>query len=124
LETSHLAPLAPAPLMEGFTGGDVAGDFAGEVLQRKVSLDGRVISLEAVYEVADERDGRHSFTAHLRGGTSGETGAALLEGVILAGWRTGAQVHVAFQTKTNCAGAPDARTCFEGTIRIDGVPME
>jgi hypothetical protein len=30
------------------------------------------------------------------------SGAALLDGVILAGWRTGARVHVEFQTKTNC----------------------
>jgi hypothetical protein len=111
------------PLMEGFTGGDVPGVFAGEVFQRQVSRDGRVIRLEAVYEV---KAGDRSFTALIRGGT-GETkpgepasvsGAALLDGVILAGWRTGARVHVEFQTKTNCAGAPDARTCFEGTIHI------
>ena len=28
------------------------------------------------------------------GGTDGVTGAALLNRVVLAGWRTGAQVHV------------------------------
>jgi hypothetical protein len=48
--------------------------------------------------------------------------AALLEGVILTGWRTAARVHVEFQTTTNCVGAPDARTCFEGTIRIERAP--
>jgi hypothetical protein len=121
--------ITTSPLMEGFTGGDVPGVFVGEVFQRQVSRDGRIIRLEAVYEV---QAGDHSFTALIRGGTgetkSGEpasvTGAALLDGVILAGWRTGAQVHVAFQTMTNCAGAPDARTCFEGTIRIERAPEE
>ena len=110
--------------MAGFTGGDVVGVFAGEVLQRQVSTNpdvNPIIRLEAIYEV---QAGDHSFTALIRGGTNGETGAALLDGVILAGWRTGAQVHVAFQTMTNCAGAPDGRTCFEGTIHIDRAPKE
>ena len=113
------------PLLEGFTGGDVPGTFLGEALQRQVSRDGRIIRLEAVYEIQSD-SGKHSFTALVRGGT-GETkrgepasvsGAALLDGVILAGWRTGARLRVAFQTKTNCAGAPDPRPCFEGTITI------
>ena len=109
-------------LMAGFTGGDVPGDFVGEVLQRQVSNDGCIIRLEAVYEV---QAGDRSFTALIRGGTgetkSGEptsvSGAALLDGVILVGWRTGAKVHVAFQTTTNCPRAP-AGTCFQGTITI------
>jgi hypothetical protein len=119
--------ITTSPLMEGFTGGDIPGKFAGEVLQRQVSRDGRIIRLEAIYEV---QSGQHSFTALIRGGTgetkSGEpasvSGAALLDGFILAGWRTGARVHVEFQTMTNCVGAPDARTCFEGTIRIGRAP--
>ena len=53
-----------SPLMEGFTGGDIPGKFVGEVLQRQVSLDGRIIRLEAIYEV---QSGRHSFTALIRG---------------------------------------------------------
>jgi hypothetical protein len=110
-------------LMAGFTGGDIEGAFVGEVLNRQVSLDGRVIWLEAVYEV---QAGDHSFTALIRGGT-GETtegepasvsGAALLDGVILSGLRTGAKVHVAFQTTTNCVGAPTPGTCFQGTITV------
>ena len=116
--------ITTSPAMEGFTGGDIPGNFVGEVLQRQVSHDGRIIRLEAIYEV---QSGRHSFTALIRGGTgetrSGEpssvSGAAVLDGVILAGWRTGARVHVEFQTMTNCVGAPDARTCFEGTIHIE-----
>jgi hypothetical protein len=110
-------------LMAGFTGGDVDGDFVGEALHRQVSLNGRVIWLEAMYEI---QAGDHSFTALIRGGT-GETtagepasvsGAALLDGVILSGWRTGAKVHVAFQTTTNCPGAPTPGTCFQGTITV------
>jgi len=102
------------PLMAGITGGDVAGVFVGEVLQRQVSLNGRIIRLEAMYEV---QAGDRSFTALIRGGTNGDTGAALLDGVILAGWRTGARVHVEFQTITSCDGKP-AGPCFQGTIHI------
>jgi hypothetical protein len=119
------------PLLEGFTGGDVSGTFVGEALLRQVSRDLRVIRLEAAYEV---QAGNHSFAALIRGGT-GETtpgepasvsGAALLDGVILAGWRTGARVHVAFQTYApppSGPGCPDRRAptdrpCFQGTISI------
>jgi hypothetical protein len=110
-------------LMAGFTGGDIHGDFVGEVLNRQVSLNGRIILLEAMYEV---QAGAHSFTALISGGTgetkSGEpasaSGAALLDGVILTGWRTGEKVHVAFRTTTNCPGAPTAGPCFQGTITV------
>lgn len=111
------------PLMAGFTGGDVVGDFVGEVFQRQVSLNGRIIRLEVMYEV---QAGEHSFTALIRGGTSGDTGAAQLDGVILFGWRTGARVHVEFQTmpapsptESGCAGAPPGINCFQGTIHIE-----
>lgn len=111
------------PLLEGFTGGDVPGTFVGEVLQRQVSRDLRIIRLEAVYEI---QAGDQSFTALIRGGTGvtnrGEpaslSGAALLDGAILTGWRTGAQVHVAFQTTTNCPPETEAPVCFRGTITI------
>lgn len=114
-------------LMAGLTKGDVDGAFVGEVLNRQVSQNGRVIWLEAMYEV---QAGDQSFTALIRGGT-GETkagepasvsGAALLDGVVLSGWRTGAKVHVAFQTfqgPTECLDAPNpAGTCFKGTITV------
>jgi hypothetical protein len=126
-------------LFKGIVGGDLgAGDFVGEVLDRKVStpctafdppctpgttpatITGSIIALQAIYEV---QVGKHSFTALIQGGTNGVTGAALLDGVILAGWRTGAPVHVAFQTMTNCADAP-AGPCFQGVIRIERVPEE
>jgi hypothetical protein len=117
-------PTTTGALMAGFTGGDVEGLFAGEMLSRQVSVDLRVVKLEATYEV---QAGYRSFVALIRGGVgegvSGEpvslSGVGRLDGVVLSGWRAGAQVHVSFQTKTNCAGAPDARKCFEGTITIE-----
>ncbi len=126
-------------LFRGIVGGDLgAGDFVGEALDRKVStactafepactpgitpatVTGSIITLHAIYDV---QVGEHSFTALIQGGTDGVTGAALLDGVILAGWRTGAPVHVAFQTLTYCTGAP-AGTCFQGTIRIGRAPED
>ena len=115
------------PLMEGFTGGDVAGDFVGEALQRQVTVNQNlngIIRLEAVYDV---QAGDRSFTALIRGGTNAVTGAAILDGVVLAGWRTGAQVHVEFDTipgTTGCVGAPLGVTCFEGTIHIGRAPKD
>jgi hypothetical protein len=115
-------------LMAGSTGGDIPGTFVGEVLQRQPSanpnLKAGIIKLEAIYEVHDV-NGDHVFTALIRGGTNQATGAALLDGVVLAGWRTGADVHVQFQTipgTTGCVGAPSGVTCFEGTIHIGRAP--
>jgi hypothetical protein len=124
----------PRTLFEGFAGGDLgAGDFVAEVLDRRVStpctvfatpctpgttpptITGPMVALHAIYEV---QAGEHSFVALIDGGTNGATGAALLNGIVLAGWRTGAKVRVAFQTTTNCAGAPTTGTCFQGTITV------
>jgi hypothetical protein len=124
------------PLMEGFWGDDLSNTFVGEIFQRQVSQRqanncylpapncGRIIRLEALYEVYN---GDRSFTALIRGGTSGDTGAALLDGTILFGWRVGAPVHVEFQTipgTTGCVGAPLGLTCFQGTIHIGRVPQD
>ena len=115
------------PLMEGFWGGDLANKFVGEVFQRQVSVNpalNGIIRLEAIYEV---QDGDRSFTALIRGGTNNVTGAALLDGVILAGWRTGARVHVEFDTipgTTGCCGAPAGKTCFVGTIHVGRAPRD
>ena len=102
------------PLMAGVVGGDAEGSFVGEVLQFQQSADGRIIRLEAVYEV---QAGDRSFTALLRGGQNNETGTAILDGVILGGWRTGASVHVKYQVMAACDDAP-AGVCFQGTIDI------
>ena len=115
------------PLMEGFWGGDLANKFVGEVFQRQVSVNpalNGIIRLEAIYEV---QDGDRSFTALIRGGTNNVTGAAQLDGVVLAGWRTGARVHVEFDTipgTTGCFGAPAGKTCFVGTIHVGRAPRD
>jgi hypothetical protein len=141
--TTGLPPLPVVPartLFQGFVGGDLgAGDFVGEVLDSKVStactafappctpgitpptITGSIGALHAIYEV---QVGENSFTALIQGGRNRVTGGvALLDGVILAGWRTGARVHVAFQTTADCAGAP-AGPCFQGVIRVERAPKE
>ena len=127
-------------LFKGFVGGDLGdGDFVAEVLDSKVStnctffadpctpgitpptITGSIGALQAIYEV---QAGENSFTALIQGGRNRVTGGvALLDGVILAGWRTGARVHVAFQTTADCAGAP-AGPCFQGVIRVERAPNE
>jgi hypothetical protein len=115
-------PAALPWLMEGFVNDGPVGSFVGEVLERNVTtnpqLNPGITKLEAIYQVVD---GKHSFTALVQGGTNNQSGAALLDGVVLAGWRTGARVHVEFQVLTNCLGAPQGR-CFEGTIRVQRAP--
>jgi hypothetical protein len=113
-------------LLEGFTGGDVVGTFAGEVLETKLSFDGAIRRIEAVYEV---QAGDQSFTALIHGGRTTNPGDAILDGVILAGWRTGAEVHVEFKVipapsplDAACYGAPAGLTCFQGTISVGRVP--
>jgi hypothetical protein len=117
-------------LMKGVTGGDIPGTFVGEVLQGQRSanpdLKAGINKLEAIYEVHD-LNGNHVFTALIRGGTNRVTGAALLDGIVLAGSRVGAPVHVEFQTipgTTGCVGAPLNTTCFQGTIRIGRAPQD
>jgi hypothetical protein len=115
-------PAALPWLMEGFVNDGPVGSFAGEVLERNVTINPLInpgiTKLEAIYEVLN---GARSFTALVQGGTNNQTGAALLDGVILAGWRTGAHVHVEFQVLSNCTGAPVGR-CFSGTIRVERAP--
>ena len=139
IEMTFTKWVTTAPLMAGYWGGDLANEFVGEVLQRQVSQQqvdtcfqpapncGRVIRLEAFYEF---HNGDHSFTALIRGGTSGDTGAAQLDGTILFGWRVGAPVHVEFQTIPGipgtiaCEGAPSGATCFQGTIQVGRAPRD
>ena len=54
------------------------------------------------------------------------TGAAQLDGVVLAGWRTGAPVHVEFETipAADCVGVPPGKTCFVGTIHVGRAPRD
>ena len=120
------APQPPFGLFEGFSGDGLLGSFVAEVLWRQASLNGHVAGLEAMYEVVD---GDRSFTALIRGG-SNAAGAALLDGVILAGWRAGARVQVVFQRyraiagMPSCEGAPVNKTCFVGTIHVGRAPRD
>ena len=124
--TAPPPPAAQPPfgLFEGFSDDGLPGSFVAEVLWRQPSLNGHVIGLEAMYEVVD---GDRSFTALIRGGTNA-AGAGLLDGVILAGWRTGARVHVEFQrhlaSEGGCVGAPLGKTCFEGIIQVGQAPRD
>jgi len=137
IEVTYTKWVTTSPLMEGYWGDDLANKFVGEVFQRQVSVRqadhcflpapscGRIIRLEAFYEI---QAGDHSFTALIRGGTSGDTGAALLDGTILFGWRVGAPVHVEFQTipgtTGGCVSAPPGATCFQGTIHVGRAPRD
>ena len=125
-----VVPPLPAPtvrsLFAGFVGGDLgAGDFLGEVLDRKASTPGTITvpiaALHAIYEV---QAGERSFVALIQGGSNGVTGVGLLDGVILAGWRTGAHVHVAFQMIGSCTDHDGVAhgPCFEGTIHVERAP--
>jgi hypothetical protein len=113
-------------LLRGFAWGDAAGDLTGQVMVREVSYDGRIVRLEAEYAIDD---GERSFTALLRGGTDTATGRAILDGVVLRGWRTGAAAHVEFETiqapsptAPACQGHPPGLACNSGTIRIGRIP--
>ena len=104
------------PSMAGFTGGDVVGTYAGEVLSRTPFDNGVIVQLEARYQVIDP-SGLHSFTALIQGTQNNEIGNAVLNGVITEGWLVGAQVHVTFQVITPCEFG-ERNVCFQGTIRV------
>jgi len=111
-------------IFEGFFNDGLVGSFVAEVLWRQASVNGHVVGLEALYEVVD---GDRSFSALIRGGQNA-AGFAILDGVILAGWRIGAPVHVEFQRYLavpmvpSCAGAPVNKNCFVGTIHVGLAP--
>ena len=91
-----------------------------------MSLNGHVNGLEAMYEVVD--GGPFVHGAHP--GRVEFGGLGLLDGVILAGWRTGARVQVVFQRYSaiagmpSCEGAPVNKTCFVGTIHVGRAPRD
>lgn len=113
-------------LFEGFADDGVLGSFNAEVLWRQASVNGHVAALEAMYEVVN---GDRSFTALIRGGQNA-AGLGQLEGVIMAGWRTGARVQVVFQRyladplMPSCEGAPVNKNCFVGTISVGRPPND
>jgi hypothetical protein len=99
-----------------------AGTFAGTITKRIVFDNGVIVQLGAIYQVTDP-SGDHSFTAAIDGSENLQTASAVLNGVVTAGWRVGAQVHVTFDVIRPCAlaiGPSAIGTCFQGTIRIQG----
>ena len=76
-------------------------------------MNGRVAGIEALYEVVD---GDLSFSALIRGGQN--AAGVACDGVIMAGWRTGARVEVVFQRcganagMPSCEGAPLNKNMF------------
>ena len=100
--------------MAGFTGGDVVGSYAGEILSRTPFDNGVVVQLEARYEVTDP-GGLRSFKTIIQGKSA--NGTAVLNGVVTEGWMLGAQTHVTFETITPCEFGT-RNVCFRGTIRI------
>jgi hypothetical protein len=107
------------PVMEGVVGGDIVGTFAGTVLKLKPIGNGQITYVEALYVVIA---GPHTFTVDFQGNendTKGFVGAPnTLNGTIVDGWLTGAQVHVHYVSFL-CA-QPNALDglCYTGTIRI------
>ncbi len=122
-------------LFTGVADGGAPGTFAGEVLQNQPSRHPdlqyqdngpkpEIARLEAIYKV---QAGDGSFTALIHGGSNNVTGVGLLDGTILAGWRTGAPVHVEFQRipgTPGCVAAPIGATCWVGTIRVGRAPRD
>jgi hypothetical protein len=106
------------PSMTGFTGGDVAGTFAGQILSLNPFDNGVIVQLQARYEVTDP-SGNLSFKAVIEGTQNNTTGTAVLNGVITEGSLIGSHVHVTFQVITPCEFGTRNR-CFQGTIRIQG----
>lgn len=102
------------PGMAGFTGGDVVGTYAGEVLSRTPFDNGVIVQLKARYEVTDP-SGLHSFKTIIEGKSA--NGTAVLNGVVTEGWMIGARTQVTFETITPCQFGT-GNVCFQGTIRI------
>jgi hypothetical protein len=135
-------PSQPPFQFEGRARGRVAGTFVAEVLQLQstafTKLRNPLTRIEAVYEVQTEAcvatpeicglHGDRSFTALIRGGQNAAA-SGRLNGVILAGWRTGASIRVEFERRRPatpsefaCTDAPINTVCFEGILEIGSAP--
>jgi hypothetical protein len=108
--------------MAGSTGGDIEGDFLGEIFENVASkrVPSLLSRLEVVYEVQADNPNR-SFTALIQGGAF--QGKALLDGVIVGGWRKGAHIHADWiaTPQASCPAAPAGAGpfCFVGTMTIE-----
>jgi hypothetical protein len=112
--TKWIDPAFPA--FAGVAGGDVPGAFAATVLRRTPFDNGNIIQLEARYEVIGD-DPAHSFVALIEGTQITQTQRAVLNGTVIEGWLTGAQVHVTFDVIRPCPQF-DKPACFSGVIRV------
>jgi hypothetical protein len=104
------------PSFVGVAGGDVPGSFAATVLRRTAFENGKIIQLEARYQVIGN-DAGHSFVALLEGTQNTQTQQAVLNGTVVEGWRLGARVHVTFDVINPCPQFQKS-VCFTGTIRV------
>ena len=127
IEVTFTKWITAFPAMEGETGGDVPGTFAGTILRRDPFDNGTIVQLEAEYEVTDvdpPADPAQSFVAHIEGTLNNRTQKAVLNGTVTSGWLVGAQVQVTFDVIAPAPGvscvpaAPPNTRCFQGTIRI------
>ena len=78
-----------------------------------------------MYEVM--RRGAFVYGAHP--GRAKRGGRGPFDGVILAGWRTGARVHVVYQRYPaipgiRLRGGASGHTCFVGTIHVGRAPRD
>jgi hypothetical protein len=121
---------ATRSLFAGNVGGELGeGDFVGEVLYRQASTPCSAFVPPCTPDVTpptiseyEVQAGEHSFIALIQGGSNSAGGR--LEGVIVSGWRIGAQVSVAFDTLPSCTGRDGVAhgPCFDGTIRVGRPP--
>jgi len=116
LELTYTKWFAPGfPHMVGVVGGDIVGQFGGAVLEAAPDGTGR-IQLNAIYIVRVPDDPSRSLTIHVKGAQD-PSGAAVLDGRVVQGWRSGARAHAQFQRISSCPEASGA-PCFRGTIGI------
>jgi hypothetical protein len=119
------------PMMQGVVGGgDVppGSKFAGQVMfdqntDLAAKLGAPAVDVEVIQAVYEAEAGDHSFTALIQGGENNQSHTAVLDGVVLRGWHTGAKVRVQFHDVPNCPrtltqGNALGDTCFTGTITI------
>ena len=120
------APQPPFGLFEGFSGDRLRG-----LVRRRGSLATTEPERARQWTRGHVRGrGRGPFVHGAHPGRVECGGLGLLDGVILAGWRTGARVQVVFQRylaiagMPSCEGAPVNKTCFVGTIHVGRAPKD
>jgi len=94
-------------IWEGSVTGDVIGDLRTELTSLQVSGPIWLVKFNWIIDA-----GQYSFTAHLNGTLNTLTGQVVMNGTIVEGWLSGAQVHEEGQLV-------DPNTLrFQGTIQV------